>query len=493
MGVLVNASRKRNSKDASALIRLALLIGLMASPGPAFGAWEQSYVKRGESRREGRAWVERAQCGTATHEGGRLILRTDFGSIMVKTGRSDRLDCQVRLEAYTGGAAEAQRYFRSFDLTVRRADGITYLTGKSVRERHRSLRMNAEFLIAVPARFNLDLETHAGDIDVERLEGELRAETAGGDIRAGDVTGPVKVNTEGGSIALGNVGQRLEASTAGGSIRVGSVKGSANLETSGGEIIAGQTEGEVRAQTAGGDIVLRGASGPVIAETAGGQIQIGDCGSSVSAETAGGNIRLEGARGLVKAQSAGGSIDLFRLQSAVLANTAAGRILAEISANRQSFAPSHLDTAVGDVQVFLPPDLPLNIEAVIDEAAGHRISSEFPGLNIQGVREPLVFNTGTVRGRGALNGGGKALMIHTVTGNIEIRKLDSQVLDQFRRRQQLYWKALDMRQQRQMEEMIRRLERGTEEAFRRGQQEMEKQEKEMQDELRKQQNDNDDD
>ena len=215
----MNASRKRNSKDASALIRFALLVGLMASPGPMFGAWEQSSVKRGEPRREGRAWVERAQCGTATHEGGRLILRTGFGSIMVKTGRSDRLDCQVRLEAYTGDVAEARRYFRSFDLTVRPADGTTYLTGKSVRERHRSQRMNAEFLIAVPARFNLDLETQAGDIDVERLEGELRARTAGGDIRAGDVTGPVRVDTAGGSIALGNVGQRLEASTAGGSIR----------------------------------------------------------------------------------------------------------------------------------------------------------------------------------------------------------------------------------------------------------------------------------
>ena len=151
------------------------------------------------------------------------------------------------------------------------------------------------------------------------------------------------------------------------------------------------------------------------------------------------------------------------------------------------------DTAVGDVQVFLPPDLPLNIEAVIDEAAGHRIFSEFPGLDIQGAREPLIFGTGRVRARCALNGGGKALMIHAVTGNIEIHRLDSQVLDRIRQRQQLYWKALDVRQQRQMEEMIRRLQRGTEEAFRRGQQELEKQEKEIQDELRKQQQDNNDD
>jgi DUF4097 and DUF4098 domain-containing protein YvlB len=485
-GLQVNATKTHNSRGA---LWLALLAGLVASSGPVLGASDQAFVKRGEPQREGRQlWTERAQCGAPAHDGGRLILRTDFGSILVKTGQNDRLGCQVRLQAYTADAAEARRYFGSFELTLRSADGTSYLTGKSVHERHRSLRMNAEFLIVVPAEFNLDMETQAGDVDVERLEGELRARTAGGDIRTGDVSGPVKVGTAGGSIALGNIGQRLEASTAGGNIRVGSVRGNANLDTDGGEIVAGRIEGEVRARTAGGDIVLRGASGPVIAQTAGGQIQIGDCGGTVRAETDGGNIRLAGARGMVNAESAGGSIHLFRLQSAVRANTAAGPILAEINANRESFAPSHLGTAVGDVMVFLPPDLPLNIEAVIDEAAGHKIFSEFP-LTIQGQRE---FWTGTVHARCALNGGGKQLAIHAAAGNIEIRKLDSQVLDPFRQRQQQYWRSLDTREQLQTREMVRKLQRAVEEELRRSQREMQDMQPQL-DKLRKQPRDDDGD
>lgn len=459
-----------------ALLGALLPMALVLLTAAGLAAADQGSVRRGEPQREGRVWVQHADCSVPVRQGGRLVLRTDFGTILVRTGPNDRMNCQVRLEAYTGSASDARRTLQTFELSVRPSDGSAYVVGKAT-ERHHSMRMNAEFLIAVPLRFNLDMQTQGGDIDVERLQGELRAQTAGGDVRTGEVTGAVRVETQGGSIALGNIGQRLDATTAGGSIRVGDVKGDAALDTSGGEIFAGLISGTIKAETAGGDIVLRGATGPVDAQTAGGQIQIGNCGASVRAETAGGNIRLEGARGLVKAETAGGSIDLFRMQSAVRAANAAGPILAEFSANRQTFAPSHLETSVGDVRVFLPPDLPLDIVAVIDEAAGHKIFSEFP-LTVHGQGEEQ-FGSGTVRGRCALNGGGKELSIHTVTGNIEIRKLDSQILNQIRERQELFWNAWQQREQHRMEEQLRQVQQKVEEMMRRQQQEFERLQKQQ--------------
>lgn len=475
MSEFVERTKQQPSTRAlsGALLPMALAVLTAAS----LGAADQGSVRRGEPQREGRAWVERADCSLPVRQGGRLVLRTDFGTILVRTGSNDRMNCQVRLEAYTGNPKEALRTLRTFELSVRPGEGNAYVIGKAT-ERHHSMRMNAEFLIAVPLRFNLDMETQGGDIDVERLQGELRAQTAGGDIRSGDVSGPVRVETQGGSIALGNIGQRLDATTAGGNIRVGDVKGDATLDTSGGEIFAGLITGTIKAQTAGGDIVLRGATGPVDAQTAGGQIQIGNCGATVRAETAGGNIRLEGARGLVKVETAGGSIDLFRLQSAVRAANAAGPILAAFSANRQTFAPSHLETSVGDVRVFLPPDLPLDIVAVIDEAAGHKIFSEFP-LTVHGQGEE--FGSGTVRGRCALNGGGKELSIHTVTGNIEIHKLDSQILNQIQERQQSFWDAWQQREQRRMQEQLRQVQQKVEEMMRRQQQELDRIQKQQTD------------
>lgn len=444
--------------------RVSLLAALAAGACLVLAAQDEAYVKRGALQRQGRGWVEEAECGAAVREGGRLVLRADVGSAEIKPGRNDRMECKVRLGVMTSDEAEAKSYLSRVELSVRRLEGGSVsLTARFPGERRRLSPVS--FDVRIPLRFNVDLETKGGGVDVEKLEGELRAATAGGDIHTGDVTGPVRVETAGGGIVLGNIGQRLEAHTAGGSIRVGNVRGDVQLETSGGEISAGLIEGTVRAETAGGDITLRGTTGPVIAETAGGQIRIGESGSSVRAETAGGSIHLRGARGRVQVETAGGSIDLFQLQGPVRAATVAGRILAEISASRQTFAASDLEATAGDVQVFLPADLPLNIDAVIDEAAGHKILSDFP-LTIQG--DGQAFAVHSVRGQGSLNGGGEVLRIRTTMGNIEIRKLDSRALEQLKLRQETFWKHWDVRRQeleerlREKRERLERLERDRE-------------------------------
>ncbi len=426
--------------------RILLLAAVTAGAIVPLRALEEPSVKRGMILRCARAWVQQLEYAVPVKDGGRLVLRADLGSVRVKPGPSGRLQCVVHLEVYAKSEAEASTYLNRYELIARRTEGGgAYLTGRFPSERHRSRPLSATFEISVPSRFNLDLETQGGGVEVGKLDGELRAVTAGGDIRTGDVRGPVRVETAGGGINLGDIGQRVEAHTAGGSIHVGDVKGNVTLETSGGEIVAGIIQGTVRAQTAGGDIALRAASGPVIAETAGGQILLGQCGANVRAETAGGSIRLEEARGRVQAETAGGSIDLLQVMSGVRAATSAGHILAGISANRKSFAPSHLETSVGDIQVFLPADLPLTIDAVIDQAAGHKIlSPDFP-LKIQGEQES--FTVGTVRGHGTLQGGGPELRVHTVMGNIEIRKLDAHALIKLKLEQEAFWKRWQERWQ----------------------------------------------
>ncbi len=436
--------------------RFLMLVALAVFASRPAEAADQSYVKRGTVERHGRAWVERSECTASVREGGKLVLRADFGSVAVRTGPSDRMECQVGvvLRAYTASEQKARRYFEGFELSVRTLDGGgVYVGGKCPSEHGRSLSMDAEFIVTVPPHFNLDIETQGGDVTVERpLQGEIRATTAGGDIRTKDVSGLLHAETAGGSIMLGNIGNGLKAETAGGSIQVGDVKGDTTLETSGGEIVTGQVDGTLNAETAGGDVVIGGATGSVVAQTAGGQIRIGPAGGSVRAETAGGSIWLQGARGRVVVETAGGSIDLFKIQGAIRASTAAGRILAQIDANRKTFGASELETSMGDVQVFLPPDLSLTIDAAIEMAAGHRILSDFP-LEIQG--EQAEFVEGEIRGRGALNGGGEVLRIRTENGNIEIRKLDSQTLNQLKERQDADWNRWESRrvekEQRQRE------------------------------------------
>jgi hypothetical protein len=97
---------------------------------------------------------------------------------------------------------------------------------------------------------------------------------------------------------------------------------------------------------------------------------------------------------------------------------------------------------MGDVDVYLPANVPVTIDAVIETAAGRQIKSDFP-LDIQGTKEEWV--PSTLRGHGTLSGGGEVLKIRTVAGNIEIRKIDEASLRELQQREEGNWKALEER------------------------------------------------
>ena len=60
--------------------------------------------------------------------------------------------------------------------------------------------VNARFVISVPHRFNVDLETRGGSINVDDLEGNVTANTSGGSLLFGRIAGDV-----GSSVELGEV------------------------------------------------------------------------------------------------------------------------------------------------------------------------------------------------------------------------------------------------------------------------------------------------
>lgn len=407
---------------------LFLLAAGWLALAPLSGAAQQHDVQRGRAAKKGNAWVRESTCTASAREGGRLTVRADLGSVTITPGANDKVECRVRVEIISSDEALAQQLKDRHESWLRVSDdGSLYLTGRFPRgllERQtRNLSIGVSYDIRVPARFNVDVETRGGSVTVERLEGELRAVTAAGSIRTGNITGATRVETAGGNIEVENIGGRLEARTAGGHIKAGDVQGDAVLETSGGKIITGRVAGAVRAGTAGGDIYIGGSTADVVALTAGGKIRLGDIGGRVRAETAGGSIFLETAIGPVQVQTAGGSIELVRVLSGVRAVTTAGGIQAQIAATRESFQPSLLETSFGDVVVYLPADLPLTIDAEIQQATGHTIQTDFPIIQ---VRADTGYGPRTVEGRGELNGGGEVLRIRTTMGNILIRKAIAQ-------------------------------------------------------------------
>ncbi len=412
---------------------LLLILGLEA--GLAALALAQAPFQRTAPQREGNTWVEEIHGSIPASEGGHLILRVDRGSVEIQPGLPSRLQWVVRLAAYSSHPQMAQNCLNHYQLEALPIHGGIQLSGQGFCGTSRGA-LEAQIEVKLPLKFNVIVHTRGGNINVSKLEGALRADTTGGEIITGNVQGPVWVSTGAGAIDLGNIGSNVEARTAGGNIHVGDVDGLATLNTSGGDITAGIVNGSVSAQTGAGNVVLEAASGPVQVETAGGQIQLGECGNTVQAQTAAGNVQVGSARGGVTVQSAGGSIDLLQAMSSVTVRTGAGHIVAQIDASRKTFGPSQLATQVGDVDIFLPRQLPVNLHALITNPFGRRILSDFP-MKVQTADERFVM--GPMQASGKLAGGGPPLDIRTTMGNIIIRRLDPVALARMKAYQAQFW------------------------------------------------------
>jgi TonB family protein len=206
-----------------------------------------------------------------------------------------------------------------------------------------------EFQVAVPAEYNLDIKTDAGDIETQDIGGAATLVTQGGNIRtgrigwngalhnagynvtAGNANRLSKLRTEGGHIQVLDVAGDLNAFTGGGHINVGNVTGDATLKSGGGHIRAGQIGGRADLGTDGGNITVGHAGSFVNVRTGGGQIDFGEVHGSVRAQTGGGGIRIMYVAGPMEVESSGGSICLTRVAGAVQAATADGTITAWIS------------------------------------------------------------------------------------------------------------------------------------------------------------------
>lgn len=224
-----------------------------------------------------------------------LHLQADLGSIDVRGG-GDEVRVRVVKGANDVGRDQAEELFDRYEVEMRETSRGVEVRGRYERGSWwRRNRLQVRYEVTVPERFNVDLETSGGSIQVARLEGKARIETAGGSLRIDDVAGPVEAETSGGSITAKRVGDLAVLHTSGGSITVEDVDGPVEAETSGGSIRVRGARGDVAAETSGGSIVLEGIAGAVEAHTSGGSIEaeiVGQIERPVKLDTSGGSVTL---------------------------------------------------------------------------------------------------------------------------------------------------------------------------------------------------------
>jgi TonB family protein len=399
-----------------------------------------------------------------------LRLNTDLGNVRIQTlpqGAASVLRYSVHIET-DAMSPLGQQLLDGYSLTTRETVESVFLTGtlpnthSTVYGRHPALR-NAQFwvqfVITVPAEFNLDISTGVGDIETSDITGKVALLTQGGNITSGRIGAPnaqimsgdkllARLETGGGHITLKNVGGDLDASTSAGHITAGNIEGNAKLRTGGGHIRAARIKGTAQLETEGGNITVGQAGAYVGVRTAGGQIDFGEVRGSVHAQTGGGGIRVMYVSGPMEVATSGGSICLTRVANTVRAATSEGTITAWITPDSLEKTgtvrlpgPSELASRTGDIVVFVPRNLSLTIDATVIAGGPEHIQAD-PSLplNIQ------VRPDGPVHAVAALNGGGSLLKLHTASGNIHLQYVDSQMA--------LRQSLLEEQQQRLKEKLI---------------------------------------
>lgn len=174
--------------------------------------------------------------------------------------------------------------------------------------------------------------------------------------------------------------------TSGGSIAVGDLKGDIQAQTSGGSLHFGRIDGMVAGNTSGGSISLENSRGKAVLHTSGGSIHIAETGGDVDATTSGGGIGIDRAGGRIYAHTSGGGITVGEALNAVDASTSGGGIRIGLAAGKG-----------------------FDLDA---STSGGGVSCEFP-LSGPGERNRKEI-------RGAVQGGGPLVRLHTSGGGIGI-------------------------------------------------------------------------
>jgi len=247
--------------------------------------------------------------------GGSLVVDADSASVRVSG--SDTNQVTVRM---TARGSEEDLATMKLEAS-QKGDGVTVTMkrpGKKGWFNSGSWNTDERIEVTVPRRYEINVHTSGGDVELTDTTGSARLDTSGGDLVARNINGNVELRTSGGGISADRIRGDVDADTSGGDIRLLNVDGKIRGQTSGGSVkcsLVGSNRG-ISASTSGGDIQLilpRATSADFEASTSGGEIKsdlplvtrelreghlegsINGGGPSIHARTSGGGISVRAA------------------------------------------------------------------------------------------------------------------------------------------------------------------------------------------------------
>lgn len=377
------------------------------------------------------AAAETLERSFSVEPGGRLVVDLETGGSLSISGW-ERSEVAVTADLLDHDPSRV-------DLTIEASDDQVTLRTKVRRSRHGG-GFSYRFHVRVPVRFDLSLESNGGSLDLEGVEGTFEGETKGGELHLSDIRGRLDLRTMGGEIDLTDAVVDGRITTMGGKLTLLRVEGDLDAKTMGGDVSLKEVSGDVDAETMGGDVSCRGSSrgrgaseGPVRLRTMGGEVTLEEAPEGAELETMGGDILVGSVQRFVRAKTMGGKITIREADGTVDASTMGGDV--EVRMVDRGAASSHdvrISSESGSITLVVPESLSMDFDVEIvwtrDQRERPEIISDFP-LSVDesatwdfGRRGSYSERRKLITGIGSHRGGENRVVIHTVNGDVRIRK-----------------------------------------------------------------------
>lgn len=178
---------------------------------------------------------------------------------------------------------------------------------------------------------------------------------------------------------------------------------STDLNTSGGSISLQSVEGNQKVRTSGGSLNFDDVNGYTEANTSGGSINISNYQGVMHGKTSGGSIRTNNSDGEFDLYTSGGSIILEDVHGSIEARTSGGSIKAFVLGIDEYLT---LKTSGGSVSAVIPEDIGVDLDL-----SGNRVNTTLNNFSGESTKN---------RVKGAMNGGGAEVKLHTSGGSVNL-------------------------------------------------------------------------
>ncbi|MGA2356229.1 MAG: DUF4097 family beta strand repeat-containing protein [Terriglobales bacterium] len=316
-----------------------------------------------------------------------LRINDERGTVTVNVSDEKKIRVAWRKKVHAEKQEEADRYNKQTDLTITPADKIIVLNANTQGAGDKGVTMDMD--IYVPANFSLAITSGRGDVTVAGRSSSVEINHRHGEVNVNDHTGSVSLNLDASSARLQHIKGDVTIQGKANEVDVEDVDGTMHLNGEFQEslrlvrisktITFHSSRTEMEFSRLDGRLDLD--SGDLRADSVTGPMRLTTRSKDISLEGLSGDLRLEDSNGTVD-----------------VALRKPGNI--------------EIDNKKGDVQVSIPPNTPIKVEARTRDG---EIESDFAEIKIDS-------HDRGASASGAIGTNGSRLVMNCDRGAIEIRK-----------------------------------------------------------------------